>query len=101
VKELHRITDYNLFDGLTLGQLLERTASAYPNKEALIFKDQRVTYRAFNEKVDQLAVELQKVGVRKGDRCAVLLPSSPEFVFAQYAILKLGGIFIPPFHKVS
>ena len=92
---MHRITDYNVFDGLTLGQLLERTAPAYPNKEALIFKDQRVTYRAFNEKVDQLAVELQKVGVRKGDRCAVLLPSSPEFVFAQYAILKLGGIFIP------
>ena len=88
------VPDYNVFDGLNFRQLLEKTARDYPKKEALVYKEKRITYQQFNEKVDQLALELKKIGVKKGDRCAILLPNSIEFVYVQYAILKLGGIFI-------
>lgn len=88
------VPDYDVFDGLNFRELLEKTARDYPAKEALVYRDERVTYKEFDERVDQLAVELQKLGVEKGDRCAVLLPNSIEFIYIQYAILKLGGIFI-------
>ncbi len=88
------VPDYNVFDGLNFRQVLEKAAGDYPDKEALVYHDQRITYRGLNEQVDQLALELQRIGVRKGDRCAVLLPNSIDFIYIQYAILKLGGIFI-------
>lgn len=88
------VPDHNIFDGLNFREVLEKIAREYPDKEALIYHDKRVTYWEFNEKVDQLAMELQRIGVQKGDRCAVLLPNSIEFIYIQYAILKLGGIFI-------
>jgi acyl-CoA synthetase (AMP-forming)/AMP-acid ligase II len=88
------VPDYDVFDGLNFRELLEKTARDYPDKEALVYRDERVTYKEFDERVDQLAVELQKLGVEKGDRCAVLLPNSIEFIYIQYAILKSGGIFI-------
>jgi fatty-acyl-CoA synthase len=88
------VPDYNIFDGLNFRQILEKTAREYPGKEALVYRDKRVTYREFNEKVDQLAVELQRIGIKKGDCCAILLPNSIEAVYVQYAILKLGAVFI-------
>lgn len=88
------VQDYNVFYGLNFRQVLEKMAQEYLDKEALIYQDKRVTYGEFNEKVDQLAMELQRIGVQKGDRCAVLLPNSIDFIYIQYAILKLGGIFI-------
>ena len=89
------VPDYDVFDGLNLRQLLEKTVREYSEREALVYKNERVTYQEFNENVDQLAAEFQKLGIQKGDRCAVLLPSSIESIYVQYAILKLGGIFIP------
>ncbi len=88
------VPNYNVFDGLNFKQLLEKTAREYPKKEALVYKEGRITYQQFNEKVDQLALELKKIGIKKGDRCAILLPNSFEFIYIQYAILKIGAVFI-------
>ncbi|MBI5249827.1 MAG: acyl--CoA ligase [Desulfomonile tiedjei] len=88
------VAEYDVFDGLNFRQLLEKTANAYPDKEALVYKDKRVSYREFNENVDKLATEFQRIGIQKEDCCAVLLPNSLEATYVQYAILKLGAIFI-------
>jgi fatty-acyl-CoA synthase len=88
------VPNYNVFDGLNFRQVLEKAARDYPKKEALIYKEKRITYQQLNEKVDQLAFELEKIGIKKGDRCAILLPNSFEFIYIQYAILKIGAFFI-------
>jgi fatty-acyl-CoA synthase len=87
------MSDYSLLDELTLGELLERAAKEYPHKDALIYRGERVSYKQFNGKVSHLASEFRRIGVTKGDRCAVMLPNSVEAIYAQYAIFKLGAVF--------
>lgn len=79
----------------TLGGQLVRSASSYPDKTALIFGDSERTYRQLNAEVNQHAHALQELGVRAGDRVALMSGSSDRFVIAMYAVFKIGGIFVP------
>jgi fatty-acyl-CoA synthase len=78
----------------TLGDLLDETARARPDADAVIFRDQRLTYAALQARADDLARALLAVGVRKGDRVAVLLPNRPEWLVAVFAIGKIGAITV-------
>jgi fatty-acyl-CoA synthase len=78
----------------TLGDLLDRTARARPAAEAVIFRDQRLTYAALKARVDELARALLAVGVRRGDRVALLLPNRPEWLVAAFAASKLGAVTV-------
>src|SRR5205809_7348157 len=78
----------------TLGDLLDETARAHPDADAVIFRDQRLTYGALRARADELARALLAVGVRKGDRVAVLLPNRPEWLVGAFAIGKLGAITV-------
>ncbi len=79
---------------MTLGDLLDDKTRAHPDAEAVIFRDERLTYGALQASVDDLARALLAVGVRKGDRVAVLLPNRPEWLVAAFAIGKLGAITV-------
>ncbi|MDH7486770.1 MAG: long-chain fatty acid--CoA ligase [Anaerolineae bacterium] len=79
----------------TMPAVLEEMARKYPDHTALIFKDTKLTFRAYNEAVDRFAAALQGLGVKKGDRVAVHLPNVPQFPIAYYAILRIGGIVVP------
>jgi fatty-acyl-CoA synthase len=76
----------------TLGALLDELAAANPHAEAVVFRDQRLTYATLRARVDEFARALLAVGVRRGDRVAVLLPNRPEWLIAALAIAKIGGI---------
>src|SRR5690349_13229061 len=52
------------------------------------------TYRKLNELADRFANALHQLGVRKGDRVALMLPNSPQFVIAFFATIKLGAIVV-------
>src|SRR2546428_5928730 len=86
----------------TLGDLLDEAARARPDADAVIVRGQRLTYGALRARADELARALLAVGVRKGDRVAVLLPNRPEWLVAALAIGKGGAItlrvrtFSPP-----
>jgi fatty-acyl-CoA synthase len=80
--------------GRTLGDLLDETARARPDADAVIFREQRLTYGALRARADELARALLAVGVRKGDRVAVLLPNRPEWLVAAFAVGKLGAITV-------
>ena len=54
-----------------------------------------VSYRQLDQLSNRLAVSLQRLGVRRGDRVFMRLPNLPEFYVSALAIAKLGGIFIP------
>jgi long-chain acyl-CoA synthetase len=79
----------------TLPQLLAETARRYPDRPATIFFKAKLTYRELNELVNRCAAGLQRMGVRKGDRVAVFLPNSPQYVLAYYGVLRAGGIVVP------
>jgi len=54
----------------------------------------KMTYRELNDLSDRLAAALAAMGVKKGDRVAIIFPNSPQFVLAFFAILKAGAIVV-------
>ncbi|MDK1022547.1 MAG: AMP-binding protein, partial [Candidatus Hydrogenedentes bacterium] len=62
---------------LTPLSFIQRSAFVYPDKTAIIHGDKRYTYREFGERVNRLASALEKRGLKKGGRVAVLLPNIP------------------------
>ena len=80
------------FESLTLGQILEKGANAVPKKVAVVYGEQRKSYQELNEMADALASSLFQMGYRKGDRVAIYMKSSIEFVTAFYALEKLGVV---------
>ena len=76
----------------TLGALLDEMAAARPDADAVVFRDQHLTYAMLRARVDEFARALLAVGVTRGDRVAVLLPNRPEWVIAALAIARIGGV---------
>lgn len=63
---------------ITLPQLLERAVGGYPDNTAIIFYGNKISYRQLGAYVDAFASALQDMGVSKGDRVALYLPTSPS-----------------------
>ena len=77
-----------------LSHFLQESAESFPQNTALIFARKRFSYREVQEKVDALANAFIALGVKKGERVALLLPNSPPYVIGYYAVLKVGGIVV-------
>ena len=88
---------------IPLHALLERTAREHPDAVATIFGgaalgrclDSAVSYREIDALADRFAAGLQRLGVVKGDRVALVLPNCPQFVYCFYGALKAGAIVVP------
>ena len=78
----------------TLPVFLNETASRFPRKTALIFEGYRMTYAELKSAVDRVSGALAALGIRKGDRVAILLPNMIPCVISYYAVLKIGGIVV-------
>ena len=82
------------YPNVTLQKFLIKTADAHPDYIATTLNDANITFRELNEKVNKFAHALEKIGVKKGDRIALLLVNSPTYVIAFFAILKLGAVVV-------
>ncbi|UCD10014.1 MAG: AMP-binding protein [Dehalococcoidales bacterium] len=80
---------------MNLKSVLERTASRYGNKDAIVYGDRRVTYATLNEKSSRFANALLKSGINPGDKVALFLSNTPEFFIAFFGITKIGAIPLP------
>jgi len=78
--------------GLTLGDLLDKAADIYPNKEALVDDQSRLTYSEVRDMTDRLAISLMELGIKAMDRVLVQLPNWSEFVYSYFALQKIGAI---------
>ncbi|MBI4790652.1 MAG: long-chain-fatty-acid--CoA ligase [Chloroflexi bacterium] len=78
----------------TIGSVLAANLESNPDREALIFREQRYTYRQLGEQADRVAQAFVKLGIRKGDHVAVDLPNWPEFVFAYFALMRIGAAIV-------
>ena len=75
---------------------LEVSAKRYPDRAAVVYYDNTISYAALKRQVDVLAGFLQQqFGVAKGDRVALYLQNSPQFIIAFYAILRVGAVVVP------
>jgi len=87
------------YPNITLQQLLEDSAQVYPDCNAIIFPgafndESFVNYGELDRQANRLANALLEMGVKKGDRVALLLPNCPQFVISYYAVLKVGAIVV-------
>ena len=81
---------YNNFYELIVAQAKKRK-----KKTALFVDDEKVSYGEILEAADKLAAFLADRGVKEGDKVALFLRNSPEFIYSVFAISKLGAIVVP------
>lgn len=79
----------------TLGDLLHRTWQRHPEKVALVYEDERLTYRAFNARVNETAHAFAEDGVEHGTMVAVLSRNSMDFAVVNFALARLGAVMVP------
>ncbi len=79
----------------TVPDLLRRSASRFPESPALFFYGARISYRELNDLTTCFALGLRRLGVKTGDRVALMLPNIPQAVIAYYGVLKAGAIVTP------
>jgi long-chain acyl-CoA synthetase len=70
----------------------DETTEKWKNNTAIYFYGRNISYKELREKVDRLATAFADLGIKKGDRIAVLLLNSPEYIIASYAAFKLGAV---------
>lgn len=80
---------------MLINNLLENSATKYPDKIAVIHDADRVTYSQLNTQADNLASHLLAQGINKGDRVAILLENNIDYITAYYATLKIGAVASP------
>jgi long-chain acyl-CoA synthetase len=83
------------FEKLTMPEFLTRTAQRFPDRTALIFMGKKITYRELEGLVNRFARALTGLGVKAGDKVAMLLPNMPQLVIADYAAMRIGAIPVP------
>ena len=76
-------------------ELIVFHAKKRKNKVALLVDDTTITYVELKERVDKLAAFLVDKGVKEGDKVALFLRNSPEFIYSIFAISKIGAILVP------
>ena len=81
--------------------ILRRTSQLYPTKPAIVYSNTTISYRELDALSDRFASSLSTLGVGKGDRVALFLPNTPQFVIAFYGILKIGATVtaVSPLHR--
>ncbi|MBU2547908.1 MAG: long-chain fatty acid--CoA ligase [Proteobacteria bacterium] len=80
---------------LLLGEVISRNARKFPGKTALVWDGGSLSYGRMNERVNALARGLAGLGVKKGDKVALLFFNGPEILEACYAAFKLGAVAVP------
>jgi long-chain acyl-CoA synthetase len=80
---------------MNLRLMLEKAARQYGEKTAVIMDERRLSYVQLDEASNKIANALLGMGVKKGDRVAMLLANSPEFAAIYFGVVKIGGIAVP------
>ena len=82
------------FEERTLQSYLKEAAEKYPNKKAIHFIGKELSYKELYDSSLKLANQLQKLGVKKGDRVAIMLANTPQAVISYYGALFAGAIVV-------
>lgn len=89
------------YPDVPLYSFLEKTAERLPNRAAIIYYGAQINFGSLNNLASRFCTALRDMGLRKGDRIALYLPNTPQFIIAYYGSLKNGLIVVPcnPMYK--
>uniref|UniRef100_A0A7C4ERK8 Long-chain fatty acid--CoA ligase n=1 Tax=Desulfomonile tiedjei TaxID=2358 RepID=A0A7C4ERK8_9BACT len=80
------------FEKITLPEALSRTAKRFPERPALFFQGTTITFSRLDDMVSRFAAALRALGVKPGEKVALLLPNIVQTVVASYGALRAGAI---------
>ncbi len=83
------------FPEYTVVEWVRRAARDHPDREALVCNDQRVSWADFDRRINQVANTLISLGVKRGDRVAILASTSIEYVEVFMGCLRSGACLVP------
>ena len=78
----------------TVPALLDELAERHPDVEFVVGSNRRLHYAEFREEARRFARGLHALGVRRGDKVAILMGNRPEWLIADFAILSLGAVMV-------
>lgn len=81
--------DYTIYD------VICRNAQIYPDRDCIVFNQNRLTFKQYKQKCDRLCAGLLQAGVQKGDRLGVVAHNCDEFMILYGAAAKMGAIVLP------
>ncbi|MCK5349932.1 MAG: acyl--CoA ligase, partial [Desulfobacula sp.] len=84
-----------MIKSMNIAWWVQRWAELHPDKPAIIFEEQTISYEDLCKRADRTSCWLQSIGIEKGDRVAVMLNNCPEFLDLFLACSRLGAIFVP------
>jgi long-chain acyl-CoA synthetase len=73
-------------------ETFDEATDKWKDRTALVFYGRKISYRELRDHVDRFATAMQDLGVKKGDRVALLLLNSPQFIIAYFGAMKAGAI---------
>jgi long-chain acyl-CoA synthetase len=82
------------FEKITLPEVLTRNAKQFPHVPALLFMGKKISFPELEGLVNRFSRALLDLGVKKGDKVAILLPNLPQIVIAIYASFRIGAVMM-------
>ena len=79
----------------SLPEVFDEVAGKYSGRDAMIFYGNKISFGKLREEVDRFATALHELGIRKGDKIALYLVNSPQYIIAYFGALKVGAALTP------
>jgi len=86
---------------INIGEFMTRRALLTPNREGLVCEEIRRTYGELNERANQFANAMLRLGVGRGDRVALLALNEPEYYDMLFGLGKIGAILVPVNYRLA
>jgi long-chain acyl-CoA synthetase len=80
---------------MDITSILKDTAARLPDKTSIVMGEQRISFGSLKKDANRVTQALLKMGVKKGDRVAMMQSNSPEFVSVFFGIIQAGAIAVP------
>jgi len=80
---------------MTVNELVESRAAKWGDRPFVLYKEEEISFKQLAERSCRIANGLAKLGVKKGDKVALLLPNCLEFLYSFFGIMRLGALVVP------
>jgi len=86
---------------INIGEFLTKRAILSPRREGLVCNELRMTFEQMNSRANQLAAAMQRLGIGKGDRVALLALNEPEYYDMLFGLGKIGAVLVPVNYRLA
>ena len=76
-------------------ELMDYWSEELPEKVYLYYEDEEISFKTLNQRVNSAAWHFLSLGIQKGDRVAIFMVNSPDFLYAWFGLNKIGAIMVP------